>query len=128
MPTNILISAGEIQIRAQLNDSETAKAIADVLPIEAEGNWWGDEIYFAIPVHCEAASDARANYAVGEFGYWPPGNAFCIFYGATPASSDGTPMMANPGNPIGQSIDDPELFRQIPQGSSIRITLDEEFS
>lgn len=123
MPTEILITAGSTKIRAELNDSETAREIVRQLPLEAQGNWWGDEIYFAIPVHVPAAADARSSFAVGEFGYWPPGNAFCIFYGPTPASSGKTPAMANPGNPIGQSLDDPEVFRTIPQGSAVRLEL-----
>lgn len=121
MPIPIQIVAGEMRIRATLNDSKTAQQIAAALPLEARGNWWGDEIYFSIPVTCDTAADARAEFAVGEFGYWPPGNAFCIFFGPTPASTDATPRMAHPGNPIGQAVDDPELFRSIPQGSTIRI-------
>lgn len=124
MPSKILISAGEHSIRAELNDSTTAQMIIDQLPLVARGNWWGDEIYFSIPVECAAEADARTTFAVGELGYWPPGNAFCIFFGPTPVSTDGTPQMANPGTPVGQTLDDPELYRSIPPGSEIRLELE----
>src|SRR6056297_908056 len=125
MPTPIRIHAGSVVIRAELNDSETAQEIAQQLPIEALGNWWGDEIYFELPVSFDAAPEARAEFEVGELGYWPPGQAFCIFFGPTPVSTDATPKMANPGNPIGQTIDDPQMYHQIPPGSLIRVELAE---
>ncbi len=46
---------------------------------------WGDEIYFAIPVSLKE-DGPRATVEVGDLGYWPPGRAFCIFFGPTPAS------------------------------------------
>ena len=102
----IEIVVGETVLAAELNDSETSRQIASALPITATGNRWGDEIYFSIAVRCPAADDARAEFAVGELGYWPPGNAFCIFFGPTPASTDQTPLMADPGNPIGRIVGD----------------------
>ena len=90
----IRITAGKVQADAVLNDSPTATKIWDALPIEARGNTWGDEIYFSIPVDAPSAKDARDLVAVGELGYWPPGTAFCIFYGRTPASTDDRPRAA----------------------------------
>ena len=79
------ITAGPVSATATLAENATARAIWDALPIEAQGSIWGDEIYFAIPVKREeeAALDV---VQLGDLGYWPPGNAFCIFYGPTPAS------------------------------------------
>ncbi len=76
---------------AELDDNETAAAIAAVLPIEGSANVWGDEIYFEIPVALAENAGARAEVAVGTLAYWPPGNALCIFYGPTPVSVDATP-------------------------------------
>ncbi|MFT7643454.1 MAG: hypothetical protein ACI9G1_005219 [Pirellulaceae bacterium] len=116
-----IIVDGE-EFSAELNDSETAEAIVDSLPLDASGSRWGDEIYFSIPVDCPEADDARDEFEVGELGYWPPGNAFCIFYGPTPASRDGEPRMANPGNPIGRITEDATRLRDI-EGSEVRIEL-----
>ena len=81
MSQAILINAGNVQVEAELNSSPTAKAVFDALPITASGNRWGEEIYFEIPVNEELELDATDEVALGELGYWPPGRAFCIFFG-----------------------------------------------
>jgi hypothetical protein len=50
MDRAIRITAGAVSAEARLNDSKTAGAIWDALPIEAKGQTWGDEIYFDIGV------------------------------------------------------------------------------
>jgi hypothetical protein len=117
----IRITVGDTVLTAELNDSPTAQDILAVLPIEASGSRWGDEIYFSIPVQRSEEPDARAAFAVGELGYWPPGHAFCIFFGPTPASRGEQPMMANPGNPIGKILDDVEPLKKIANRTRVRI-------
>ena len=85
MPTNIVITAGSIRLEAELNDTFTAKAISNILPITAAANTWGDEIYFSMPITLELENGQEV-VDLGDLGYWPPGGAFCIFYGPTPAS------------------------------------------
>ena len=79
----IRLRVGELEYEAQLNESETAQAIYDALPIECIGSRWGDEYYSRIDVQMTEADDARSEMAVGELAYWPPGTAFCIFFWAT---------------------------------------------
>ncbi len=112
MSQAIRIEIGGLALEAELDDSPTATAIAAALPLRANGNRWGDEIYFRIPVHQEPAGDARAEVAVGELAYWPPGQAFCIFFGRTPASTDDRPRAASPVNPIGWVKGDLNQLRQ----------------
>ena len=85
MPINIVITAGSIRLEAELNDTFTAKAISNILPITAAANTWGDEIYFSMPITLELENGQEV-VDLGDLGYWPPGGAFCIFYGLTPAS------------------------------------------
>ena len=85
MPTNIVITAGSIRLEAELNDTFTAKAISNILPITAAADTWGDEIYFSMPITLELENGQEV-VDLGDLGYWPPGGAFCIFYGLTPAS------------------------------------------
>ena len=117
----IRITAGDVSLQAELNDSPTAAAILAALPIEASGNCWGEEIYFSIPVHEKGAPDARADMEVGELAYWPPGNAFCIFFGPTPASDGDQPRAASPVNPIGRVVDDVEPLKTVPDGATVLI-------
>jgi hypothetical protein len=115
------ITAGNIAVEAELNDSSTARAIWEALPITGRGNRWGEEIYFSIPVQQDLAQDARAEVEVGELGYWPPGSAFCIFFGRTPASVDDQPRAASPVNPIGQVMGDATLLTQVRDGDVVTL-------
>lgn len=120
--SRIRITAGGVTAEAELNDSPTAQAIGEALPITARANRWGEEIYFRIPVRQELAADARADVSVGELGYWPPGNAFCIFFGRTPASIGDEPRAASPVNPIGHVVGDATVFRQVGDGEVVTLT------
>ena len=74
----IVIVAGDVTLPAELNDSPTADKVWEQLPVQAEANTWGDEIYFEIPVIMEQAPDARADVDVWcihvEVGEVAPGN------------------------------------------------------
>ena len=82
----ITITTEGLKVDASLNDSKTAQKIWDALPIEGRVNTWGDEIYFSIPVNV-GLEKAKVVVSEGDLGYWPPGNAFCIFFGPTPDGS-----------------------------------------
>ena len=118
----ITISAGDVSLPAELNDSPTAQQVWDKLPIEGAANVWGDEIYFEIPVVADQAPDARAGVEVGELGYWPVGRAFCIFFGPTPVSSDERPRAFSPVNVLGRVLGDATRFRTVRGGQKVRIT------
>ena len=49
----IKIKTDKFEFKAELNESKTAKAIYESLPVKAKGFRWGGEIYFSIPVHVE---------------------------------------------------------------------------
>ncbi|MBM84046.1 MAG: hypothetical protein CMJ78_26130 [Planctomycetaceae bacterium] len=123
MSTPIRIIVDGETFGAELNDSPTATAIADALPLEASASRWGDELYFSTPINKEAEDDARADFDVGELGYWPPGNAFCIFFGPTPMSHGLRPVMANPGNPIGHITEDGDRLLDASSGARVRVEL-----
>ena len=118
MAARIKITAGSVQAFATLNESATAKAIWSALPIQAQGNTWGDEIYFAIPVH-EPEDEAKAVVDMGDIGYWPPGNAFCIFFGPTPMSRGKEIRPASPVNVVGKIEGDARVFKQVRGGARV---------
>ena len=120
MPTAIRIVAGDVEVRAELNDSETARKIAQALPIEARANTWGDEIYFGIPVSCEE-EDPKEVVELGDLGYWPPGTAFCIFFGPTPASRGEEIRPASAVNIVGRVQSDPKVLKTVRSGQKVRI-------
>jgi hypothetical protein len=114
----IRITAGDVVAFAELNETSTAEAIWNALPIEAPANTWGDEIYFSIPVHL-GEDDAQAVVEKGDLGYWPAGNAFCIFFGHTPASRGDEIRPASPVNVIGHVEDDSTIFKRVRSGEKV---------
>jgi hypothetical protein len=120
MKRRIRIKAGAVEVTAELNDSGTAQKIWDVLPITERGNRWGEEIYFSIPVNLDA-EDAREVVAAGDLGYWPPGTAFCIFFGPTPMSRGEEIRPASPVNVFGRVIGDAGVFKQVASGTEVSV-------
>lgn len=117
----IRVSAGGVEAIAGLGTTRTADAIWEALPIEGRANRWGDEIYFRIGLDLPE-EDAREVVEVGDLGYWPPGQAFCLFFGPTPASQGIEPRAASPVNVFGRIQGDATLFREVRDGA--RVALD----
>ena len=120
MDRRIRIKAGTAQVTAELNNTKTAQAIWEALPIKSQGDRWGDEIYFSIPVSLEA-ENAQEVVSMGDLGYWPPGTAFCIFFGPTPMSRGEEIRPASPVNVFGKIIGDAKVLKQVAPGAEITI-------
>ena len=116
----IRIHAADVEMVAELNRTRTASVIWEALPLAASANTWGDEIYFAIPVKLEA-EDAQAVVSLGDLGYWPPGNALCIFFGPTPVSRGDEIRPASPVNVFGRLVGDPTVFKTVRDGETVTI-------
>ena len=114
------IKAGKIEATAELNDTQTAQAIWEALPIKSQGNRWGEEIYFSIPLSLEP-ENAREVVDMGDLGYWPPGTAFCIFFGPTPMSRGKEIRPASPVNVFGKISGDASVFKQVASGTELTI-------
>lgn len=97
----IEIAFNEIVIEATINDSKTAKKILKILPIKSEINLWGNEVYFKIPIEADL-ENGKELMDIGNIAFWPPGNAFCIFFGPTPAGDGTQPRAANSVTVIGK--------------------------
>ncbi len=120
MPRKIRITAGAVSAEAELNDSRAAAAIAARLPITAKAETWGDEIYFGIGVALPAESP-RETVALGDLGYWPPGQAFCIFFGPTPMSRGDEIRPASAVTVVGRVTGDPRAFTRVRAGTRVTI-------
>ncbi|MDM8008719.1 MAG: cyclophilin-like fold protein [Phycisphaerae bacterium] len=121
MPHAIQITIGKKVFGAELNDTGTAAKILETLPIEGEVNRWGDEIYFAIPVKGDKSDAMRTEMSIGELAYWPPGAAFCIFWGPTPASEGDEPRAASNVVPVGRLVGDIKDLSASLDGQPVRI-------
>ncbi len=122
MPTDIVIIAGDQRLNGFLDDSPSARALADALPIDGHAQLWGDEIYFSVPqVVAELDESAAVVVNVGDLGYWPTGRALCIFFGLTPTSVPGEIRPASAVNRIGRVTDDPCCLKLVKEGAPVRV-------
>lgn len=112
----IRIVTGDIEMTAALNDSKTAQALLEALPVESPARTWGDEVYFDVPVSMPE-DDAQASVPSGTLAFWPPGSCFCIFFGQTPAS---------PVNVLGELEGDPMTFAKVRDGEPVRLEAADE--
>ena len=113
-------SSGEVFAEFTGESPGIAQAIWDALPLEARASIWGDEIYFTIPVDADA-EEPREVVEMGDLGYWPPGSAFCIFFGPTPASRGDEIRPASPVNVFGRVEGDPRVFKRVASGELVRL-------
>ena len=120
MGKKIRITAGAIEAEAELNNTETAQAIWEALPITGRVNLWGDEVYFSIPVKLKLEAGQEV-VSIGDLGYWPDGNAFCIFFGPTPVSQRDEIRPASPVTVFGRVIGDATIFKKVPARTKITI-------
>jgi len=121
MTQRITITAGPARLQAELNDTLTARTILAALPIEARANRWGGEIYFSIPVEEGLEGGAREVVQAGEMGFWPPGSAFCIFFGRTPASEGDEIRAASAVNVVGRIEGDLGALWNVADGAKVSL-------
>ena len=107
----IVAEKANISMKATLNESETAAKLLKLLPIESNAQTWGEEVYFETPLRAPE-QDPHAEVPSGTIAYWPPGHAFCIFFGQEPYS---------PVNVLGSLDGDAKLFARVKSGEKIRL-------
>ncbi|MCE5330046.1 hypothetical protein LLG07_06925 [bacterium] len=120
----IEIIFNEIVIEATLNESKTAKKLLKILPFKSEINLWGNEVYFEIPIEADL-ENGKELMDVGNIAFWPPGNAFCIFFGPTPVGDGTKPRAASAVTVIGKITDENGIdkIRKIKPDDSIELRL-----
>ena len=116
----VTFQTDKLHFTATFNQSKTAQAILRTLPIQAEVNRWGDEIYFEIPVKLPP-ENPTLEVKVGDIAYWPEGHCLCIFFGRTPASKGSEPRPASSVSIVGHTDERPDSLRLIREGSPISV-------
>jgi uncharacterized protein len=115
------IRGEEAGITVELGEGPTAEALWEALPIESRASLWGEEIYFPISLSSEGEPDAREEVEVGTVAYWPPGDALCLFFGPTPASTGERPRAASPVTVVGKVASGIEDCRRVSSGERLRV-------
>ncbi len=121
MSKRIKLTVGEVEVYGELNETRTADLIWKSLPIESRISTWGEEIYFSIPLEAELEESAQEVVDLGDMGYWPPGNAFCVFFGPTPNSRRDEIRPASPVNVFGRVVGDPKALKGLKSGTAVRV-------
>ena len=118
----ITVTAGSVLVTATLNDSSTAEALWNALPLEASANTWGDEIYFRVAVQVDEEDGASDVVDMGALAYWPPGQALCLFFGPTPASRGDEIRAASTVNVIGSIEGDATVLKHVESGARVVVS------
>jgi hypothetical protein len=90
----------------------TSDALLRNLPVHGRAVRYGEEVYFQVAVKAPAEKP-RSNMEVGSLGYWPQGDAICVFYGPTRPYS--------PVNLLGRITIGLELFGKLKEGAVITV-------
>ncbi len=112
----IVIDAAAVELTVELNSSATAAALWSALPLESGAQTWGAEVYFSVPLQ-SGPEDPQATVTSGTVGYWPPGQAVCLFFGQQPVS---------PVNLVGVLEGEPNLLAAVRAGQLVRLEPVEE--
>ena len=108
-------------MEAILAEGSSADIFWNTLPITGQANTWGDEIYFNVNLQIPLDDNASDIVESGDIAFWPPGSAFCIFFGRTPASLGDEVRAASAVNVLGKIDGDEREFRSVPSGEEVRL-------
>lgn len=91
---------------------KTALKIYNILPLDGEALEWKEEVYFTIPLITEYENPSPTSEK-GDLSYWPPGYAFCIFYGTSQPASE--------VNHVGRITANLDLFTEVAEGDTLLV-------
>ncbi len=118
----ICIDFGQGQIFARLEDTPTAQALIEALPIDSTASTWGEEVYFSTPVSANLEPTAREVVDPGTVCFWVQGNSLALPYGRTPASREDECRLVTNVNVLGEIEGDPHELAKIRDGDEIRVS------
>jgi hypothetical protein len=92
----------------------TIEALFSALPFTSKTFLYNEEVYFETPVSV-GPERPKSSVSPGDIAYWPPGKAFCIFFGKS--------QPYGPVNIVGKISSDLEPFRKIKSGERVEVRL-----
>ncbi len=117
----IELKFGNLVVGATLDESPTARKLAEALPCESTVSTWGEEVYFAVPVSAELDEDARDVVEPGTVCFWIEGSSLAIPYGRTPASVGDESRLVTRVNVLGRIDGDPRELAKVGEGDRVEI-------
>jgi hypothetical protein len=92
----------------------TVESLVGAMPFASKSFLWKEEVYFETPISL-GLEKPRATVQPGDLAYWPPGKAFCIFFGKSQPYS--------PVNVIGKITSDLEALGRVRKGEWVKVSL-----
>jgi len=114
------ISFANVEAKGELTRflaPRTVEALFSALPIRSKTFLYNEEIYFETPVSV-GPERPKPSVNTGDIAYWPPGKAFCIFYGKSQPYS--------PVNVIGKITSDLAPLANVKRGERVEISQEKE--
>ena len=77
----IVITVDDVEILAELNDSEAAKEFGEMLPLTVSMTRMGEhEYYGGLETPLTHTADVQTGYVVGDLAFWTPGDLFAVYF------------------------------------------------
>ena len=92
----------------------TVESLVGGMPFTSKSFLWKEEVYFETPISM-GLEKPRAAVQPGDLAYWPPGKAFCIFFGKSQPYS--------PVNIIGRITSDLQALGTVRKGEWVKVRL-----
>lgn len=121
MAATVLFRLPGGEITGKLTASEELTQLFSQLPISADGNVWGEEIYFELRSPLTPGKKTK-DVEVGDIAYWDEGRSICIFFGPTPVSRSSRPEPYVPVYKLGKVLVDERsmtILRSFEQGQKV---------
>jgi hypothetical protein len=117
VPIPVILKLEGVELSGELFDTPAGQALAERLPMETSLSRWGEEYYGDVgsPLG-NPPGETQEVMDIGDLAYWPPGNAFCLFFGPTPASRGDEPRAASDVHHIGTVSGDFDKIRALGYG------------
>ncbi|MFC7258989.1 cyclophilin-like fold protein [Streptomyces lutosisoli] len=110
-------------LTATLDDTPTALALAQALPLGSTAHTWGEEVYFDTGVSAALEVGAQQVVEPGTVAFWTDGDALALPYGPTPISRGDECRLASPCNVLGRLDGDPRALTTVRDGDPVRVEL-----
>ena len=104
-----------------LRNTETARLIAETIPINSKIQMWGEEIFFNTNIKVKLEDGAKEVMQLGELAFWTEGSAIAIGYGKTPVSLGQEIRLIGPCNVWADSSFKKSDFDNIKSGDEISL-------
>ena len=108
-------------LEINLRNTETAKLIAETIPINSKIQIWGEELFFDTNLQVKLEDDAKEVVQLGELAFWTEGSAIAIGYGKTPVSINQEIRLISPCNIWGDGNFKKSDFDNIKTGDEISL-------